>query len=93
MVQDIQQIWDTTLSGDTTVRCRLVMIPSVDHPDAPPGERAEAGDAPPAESPHRRTAGARDPRPWDRHRRRAVVDSRSLANDVTCRCLWLTPPM
>ncbi len=25
------------------------------------------------------------------HRRRAVVDSRSLANDVKRRCLWLTP--
>jgi hypothetical protein len=32
------------------MRCRLVMIPSVDHTDAPPGERAEAGDAPPTEA-------------------------------------------
>jgi hypothetical protein len=32
------------------MRCMLVMIPNVDQPDAPPGERAEAGDAPPAEA-------------------------------------------
>jgi len=28
----------------------MVMIPSVYQPDAPPGERAEAGDAPPTEA-------------------------------------------
>jgi hypothetical protein len=32
------------------MRFMMVMIPSVCQPDAPPGERAEAGDASPAEA-------------------------------------------
>jgi hypothetical protein len=43
-----------------------------------------------AASVHRRAARVDDHRCWNPRRRRAVVDSRSHANDVKRQCLWLT---
>jgi hypothetical protein len=53
--------------------------PHIDVRHRLPRPRAEAAVA---DIRHRRAAGARDHRPWTRHRRRAVVDSRSSANDL-----------